>query len=84
MANTTRTFLIMLNKIASKRPIQKPAKTTGDLIGNKMADKTTEVSKTSQQNNLETAKNEHVKEKPKERYISPEERPKIIEYQRLI
>ena len=52
----------MLNKIASKRPIQKPAKTTGDLIGNKMADKTTEVSKTSQQNNLETAKNEHVKE----------------------
>ena len=84
MANTARTFLIMLNKIASKRPIQKPAKTTGDLIGNKMADKTTEVSKTSQQNNLETAKNEHVKEKPKERYISPEERPKIIEYQRLI
>ena len=84
MANTARTFLIMLNKIASKRPIQKPAKTTGNLIGNKMADKTTEVSKTSQQNNLETVKNEHVKEKPKERYISPEERPKIIDYQRLI
>ena len=32
-------------KIASKRAIQKPAETTGDLIGNKIANKITSVSK---------------------------------------
>ena len=32
-------------KTASKRPIQKTAETTGDLIGNKIADKITSVSK---------------------------------------
>ena len=32
-------------KTASKRAIQKPAETTGDLIGNKVADKMTSVSK---------------------------------------
>ena len=31
-------------KIASKRAIQKTAKATGDLIGNRIADKTTSVS----------------------------------------
>ena len=56
-------------KIASKRAIQKTAEATGDLIGNKIADKITKVSK----NNLvEKAKNEI--EIPKERYISPEKR----------
>ena len=40
--------------------------------------------KTSQQNNSETAKNEHNKEIPKERYISPEEKQKIIGDLRLI
>ena len=45
-------FLIALKKtktdaikIASKRTIQKTAKSTGDLIGNKIADKMTSVSK---------------------------------------
>ena len=32
-------------KTASKRAIQKPAEATGDLIGNKIADKITSVSK---------------------------------------
>ena len=32
-------------KTASKRAIKKTAETTGDLIGNKIADKTTSVSK---------------------------------------
>ena len=40
-------------KTASKRAIQKNAETTGDLIGNKIADKITKVSKTSPQNNSE-------------------------------
>ena len=63
-------------KTASKRAIQK---TTGGLIGNKIADKITKISKTSQHNNSEIVTNEHDKEIPKERKISPEERRKIID-----
>ena len=63
-------------KTASKRAIQK---TTGGLIGNKIADKITKISKTSQHNNSEIVTNEHDKEIPKERKISPEERQKIID-----
>ena len=37
----------------------------------------------SQQNNSETVTNEHDKEIPKERYISPEERQEIINELRL-
>ena len=59
-------------KNTSKREIQKTAEATGDLIGNKIADKIRKVSKTLPQNNLETITNEHDKEIPKERYISPE------------
>ena len=43
-----------MSKTSSKRVIQKPAKATGDLIGNKIADKITRSSKTSPQKNLET------------------------------
>ena len=52
-------------------------------MGNKIANKITRVSKNSQQNNSETVTNEHDKEMPKERYISPEER-QIITYLRLL
>ena len=38
-------------KTASKRAIQKTAEGTGDLIGNKIADKTTSVSQKSSSNN---------------------------------
>ena len=41
------------------------------------------VSKNSQQNNSETVTNEHNKEIPKERYISPEKIQEIIDNLRL-
>ena len=40
------------------------------MIGNKIANRITKVSKNSQQNNSKTVTNEHDKEIPKERYIS--------------
>ena len=61
-------------KTSSKRAIQKTAEATGDLIGNKIANKITKVSKHSQQHNSETVTNEHDKEMPTERYVSPERR----------
>ena len=54
------------------------------MIGNKVASKVTKVSKNSQQNNSETARNENDKEMPKERYISPEKRQNITDNLRLI
>ena len=69
---------------ASQRAIQKTAEVTGDLIGNKIANKVTKVSKKLQQNNSEIVTNENYKEIPKERYVSPEERQKIIDEMRLI
>ena len=53
------------------------------MIGNKIADRSTEVSNNSQQNNSETVTNEHDKEIPKERYISPEKRQENIDELRL-
>ena len=82
-----RNFLIQLKtdaiKTASKRAIQKTAEATGDLIGNKIADKITSISEKS------------VKELPindedvkitthKKRYISPDERQQIIDELRLV
>ena len=62
-------------KTASKRTIQKTAKATGDLIGNKIADTITSVSKIPYNNN----NNEDVElTTHKKRYISPEERQQII------
>ena len=71
-------------KIVSKRAIQKTAKTPGDLIGNKIADKITRKSlkELHSKNNLEEAKNEI--EIRKERYISPEKRQQIIDELRLV
>ena len=73
-------------KITSKRAIQKTAEATGDLIGNKIADKITSVSKKKStkelHNNDETEDVEIAT--PKKRYISPEERKQIIEELRLV
>ena len=66
-------------KTSSKIAIQKTTEATGDLIGHKFVNKISKVSKTSPQNNSETITNEHDKEIPKERYISPEERQEIID-----
>ena len=71
-------------KTTSKRVIQKTAEATGDLIGNTITDKITKISKTSQRNNSGTVAKEHNKETPKERYISSEERQKIIDDLRLV
>ena len=49
-------------KTASKRAIRKTTEATCDLIGNKIANKITALSKTPQQNNSETVKNEHYKD----------------------
>ena len=65
-------------KTSSKRDIQKTAEATSDLIGNKIANKITKLSK-----NWETDTNTHDKEIHKERYIFPEERQKIIDELRL-
>ena len=71
-------------KTASKREIQKKkAEATGDLIGNKIANKITEHSKSSQQNNSETVTNEHDKEIPNKSYVSQEKRQEIIDEPRL-
>ena len=72
---------------APKKVIQEAAEITGDLIGNKTANKNAKVSKKKkkiQQNNLEKVRNELDKEMPKERYISPEEIENIIDDLRLI
>ena len=53
------------------------------MIGNKITDRITEVSKNLQQNNSETVANEHDKEIPQERFVSPEERQEIIDELRL-
>ena len=71
-------------KTASKRAIHKKSQATVDLIGSKIANRITKVSKTLQQNNSEKNTNENGKELPKERYVSLEERQKIIDDLRLI
>ena len=58
----------------------KKTKWTGDLVGNKIADKITSVSK---KKSIKAKKNDETEEDveiaiPKRRYISPEERQQII------
>ena len=69
-------------KTASKREIQKIAEATGDLIGNKIAEKITSVSKKKPDNDHETEDLEIATSK--KRYISPEERKQIIKELRLV
>ena len=54
-------------KTSSKRFIQKATEETGNLIGNKIANKITKASKDSKQNKFETVTNEYDKEIPKEK-----------------
>ena len=79
-------------KTASKRAIQKTAEATGDLIGNKIADKIISVSKKSSKlhstelHSKELQNNEanNESEIPNERYIFPEKRQQIIDELRLV
>ena len=70
-------------KTAPKTAIQETAEATGDLIGNKIADKVTSVSKKTQ-NNKSEADSDSLKDIPRKRYMSPEERQQIIDELRLI
>ena len=77
-------------KIVSKRAIQKTAEATGDLVGNKIGDKTTSVSK-KKSNNENNGDNDDDDDDDdveltthKNRYISPKERKRIIEELRLV
>ena len=67
-------------KTPSKRAIQKIVEATGDLIGNKIADKIAKVSETSPKNSSETNEEEEIL---REKYISPELRRKVIDDLRL-
>ena len=83
IADTTKKSATDAIKTASKRAIPKTAEATGDLFGNKIADKiTAKPSKKSQNEEIQT--NEVNNEIPKERYTSPKERQKIIDELRLI
>ena len=59
-------------KTASKRVVQKTAEGTGDLIGNKIADKITSIGKSKRKEKEQT-------NKPEEIYIPPENRQQIID-----
>ena len=71
-------------KTASKREIQKTAEATGDLIGNKIADKITSVSKKKAAKELHNNDEDMEITTHKKRYISPEERQQIIDELRLV
>ena len=71
LRNASKTFA----KTAGKEILKETAKTTGDLIGSKIADKIT-----AKPHN----KDEVINGIPKERYISPKERQKIIDELRLV
>ena len=67
MDNVTKTG-IDAAKTTSKRVVQKTAEATGDLMGNKIADKITSLGKSNEKTN-----------KPEEIYILPEKRQQIID-----
>ena len=74
-------------KTASKRAIQKTAEATGDLIGNKIADEITSISKRPSKelhNNNNEPKEDAEITAYKKRYISPEERQQVISELRLV
>ena len=73
-------------KTTSKRVIQKTAEATVDLIGNKIADKITIVSKKRSTKELPNDVTEVDAERatPKKRYIYSEERQQIIEELRFV
>ena len=77
-------------KTTSKRATQKAAEATGDLIGNKIADKVTSVSKKKSTTKLHSKELHNNNDEDveitthKKKYISPEERQQIIDELRLV
>ena len=82
LADTAKKSATDAIKTASKRTIQKNAEGTGDLIGNKIANKITSISKKPVKEL--PINDEDVKITNKKRYISPEERQQIIDELRLV
>ena len=90
LLDSAKRFTADAIKTASKRAIPKTAEATGELIGNKIADKITSVSKkpamelhykeSSNNNNDEDAEITT----QKKRYIPPEKRQQIIDELRLV
>ena len=68
MATATKTGIDAANP-ASKRVVQKTAEATGDLIGNKLADKITSIGK---------PKEKEITKEIKETYIPPEKDNKLL------
>ena len=68
-----------LSATGAFKTASKTAEATDDLIRNNITNRITKVSKNSQESNPQTVANKHNKEIPKERFISPEERQKIID-----
>ena len=83
LVDTAKKSAIDAIKTASKRAIQKTAEATGDLVGNNIADKITSVSKKSTKK-LSTIDEDAELTTPPKKYISPEERQKIIDELRLV
>ena len=73
MDTTTKTGMDVA-RTASKQIVQKTAEATGDLIGNKIADKITSLGKT---------KSKEKEKEEQEIYIPPEKRQQIIDDLRL-
>ena len=76
-------------KTASKRAIQKTAEATGDMIGNRIADKITSVSKKKSNNEYNNSDdddddNDVELTTHKKKYISPEKKKQIIKELRLV
>ena len=70
LIDTATKIGIDVTKTTCKQAVQKTAEATGDLIGNKIADKTTSLGKT---------KNDNKTKNVEEIYIPPEERQQIID-----
>ena len=73
-------------KTASKRATGKTAEATGDVIGNKIADKITSISKSPQNasKELHSKTDENETEILKERCISPEKRQRMMDELTLV
>ena len=70
LMDTATTTGIYAAKIASKRVVQKAAEATGDLIGNKIADKITSIDKSKEKEKIN---------KPEEIYILSEKRQQVTD-----
>ena len=83
LVDTAKKYATDAIKTVSKRAIQKSAEATGDLLGNKIADKITSVSRKTTKK-LPTIDQDVELTTHKKRYISPKERQQIINELRLV